>query len=250
MQQTITPGDLMMGDFNMLKLTSATSIVVLLSAVTANAADVGDRKGSLKDEPVYNITTWNGLYAGATLGYASGSSEHFLDRGGDHGTASSDPDGFLVGLTAGYNYQFAPRWVAGVEGDVNFGDISGDENKRIFDGHHWHGGWGPLATLRGRVGYTYGKALIYGTAGIAFMDSDEWVQGNTAPESAYNDGWHTGWVLGAGVEYAFNERWSGKVEYLHIGLGETDGYDGNREAYTFDNDLDIIRVGLNYKINY
>ncbi len=154
----------------------------------------------------------------------------------------------MIGVTAGYNWQL-PYYnlVAGVEGDIAIGDISGDDGKRIYDGHFWYTGWGTMATLRGRLGYAMGQNLFYGTA--AAVDSDEYIIGNTVPESTDTTGWRGGWVVGLGVERQFTDRISGKVEYLHTDFGSNDGHDGNGEPYTFDNTLDMIRVGVNYKMN-
>ena len=60
-------------------------------------------------------------------------------------------------------------------------DITGKDNMNWGDGHHWHTGWGGLLTLRGRVGYEYNsRTLIYGTAGIAAVNSSEYNIGDAA----------------------------------------------------------------------
>jgi hypothetical protein len=40
---------------------------------------------------------------------------------------------------------------------------------------------------------------------------------------------------------------TGKVEYLHMDFGTYKGYSANREDYSFDNRVDLIRTGLNFK---
>ncbi|HHI82697.1 MAG TPA: porin family protein, partial [Rhizobiales bacterium] len=71
--------------------------------------------------------------------------------------------------------------------------------------------------------------------------------GNTAPETAVDDKFRTGWVLGAGAEYAINDRVSGKLEYLHMDFGKYSGFSANNEFFYFKDHVDIIRIGVNYR---
>lgn len=235
----------------MKKLSSLAVILMSVGATSAYAGDLGDRKGSLKDDGAYASSIWQGLYVGATAGYGWGTSELSLDRNdGNHdGVASNDPDGGLLGVTVGYNWRYTDRWIVGLEGDFSIADISGKDQKEVFDGHLWNSGWSSLVTLRGRVGYDLGSNLLYATAGLAMVNSDEFVAGNNPDESADNTGWRTGYALGFGVEHQFTDRLSGKIEYMHVGLFDNDGHDADGDPFTFQNDLDMIRVGVNYKIH-
>ena len=62
-------------------------------------------------------TNWTGFYVGGFLGAAHGRTD--IGFVGDP-TAGNRPwvAGGLGGLEAGYNYQFANKWVVGVEGDI------------------------------------------------------------------------------------------------------------------------------------
>ena len=72
-----------------------------------------------------------------------------------------------------------------------------------------------LGTARGRIGYAFDRFLPYFTAGAAFGD----IKGTVG---AVNDFSATkvGWTGGAGVEYAFIDNWSAKLEYLYVDLGK------------------------------
>jgi outer membrane immunogenic protein len=231
---------------DMLKFGSLTAAAVVLSVSGAHA----DGKYS----PEYN---WVGLYLGGTMGYGLGSSETDYNNtpgvqtpDNQHPWTHNDPSGFLGGITLGYNYRVSNRWIAGVEGDLSMSSISGKDNMNWGDGHHWQTGWGALATLRGRVGYEYdARTLIYGTAGLAGIDSSEYNIGDDETQSSDNRGWKWGWTAGFGVERAFTDRWSGKIEYLHVGLPDNAGYGENDGGYIYKNSLDLVRVGVNYKIN-
>lgn len=230
--------------------------LITVAYLTVTAAHSADLKGKPKaervsaSEPLYEparAPIWHGLYWGASLGYGWGESEHYYRRAGDHGTASTDPSGALGAFTLGYNYMWTPTLLVGIEGDLGLMDISADD-KVVFDGHVYKTSFGPWwGTLRGRVGMRFDRALLYATGGWAFMDVDEVAVGNTPGETAHNKDWRSGYVIGAGVEYALMPGVNAKVEYLHMDFGTYEGYSANREFYTFDNRVDLIRTGLNFK---
>ena len=72
-----------------------------------------------------------------------------------------------------------------------------------------------LGTIRGRVGYAMGAWMPYVTGGFAFGGGTRTT--NIGSQSATAT--HTGYVLGAGVEYAFSPQWTAKLEYQYLNLG-------------------------------
>ncbi len=226
----------------------------------ANAADMGNGPGSLKDTPYVEAAwNWSGFYGGATAGYGGGTSRNYVSPNANnvHGWAENDPDGVLLGGTVGYNYQFAPNWIVGAEADLSWSGMEGQQHKYIYDGHDWSGGWDGFSTIRGRVGYAIGPNLFYGTAGLALLHANETIVGNDADESNFYQGWKVGYVVGAGVEHAFTDRLSGKIEYLFAdGFGSESGptgtVNGNSATQTYIHEvgnISIVRVGVNYKLN-
>ena len=155
----------------------------------------------------------------------------------------------------GYNYQFHPMWVAGVEADiqaagmtgnvscllacgtrliivspptltsaarVNFSDISAGNKLKWF------------GTLRGSVGFTGDKnwAWVYLTGGLAYGEVERSgsvsgtstngsgsIQYNTFTGAYDNSSIRVGWTIGAGVEGKLMGNWSVKAEYLYVDLG-------------------------------
>jgi opacity protein-like surface antigen len=68
-----------------------------------------------------------------------------------------------------------------------------------------------LDTLRGRLGVARGRTLIYATGGGAFTGADVTVcplAGCVSQSKTVS-----GWTVGGGVEYAFLNGWSAKLEY-------------------------------------
>lgn len=221
----------------------------------AEAADLGTHRPQnpqpeyvppiLPDGPVrYN---WSGLYWGLSAGYGWGESTQSYDRNDNHGLASTSPEGFLGSVTLGYNYQTLGGLLIGLEGDLGLMDVSADD-KIVYDGHIYKTSYGPLwGTLRGRAGYAFGQTLLYGTAGLAFMDVDDVSIGNTPGETALNEDFKTGLVIGAGIEQALGSGMSLKLEYLHMDFGTYEGTSANNEDFSFKNDVDLVRAGVNYK---
>ncbi len=229
--------------------------VSLCVLTTANAADI--KGGSLKDTPfVAAAWNWEGLYGGWVAGYGSGESRNWVSANANdaHGWASNNADGVMLGGTVGYNWQYKPNWVLGVEADLSWANMEGTQHLSINDGHEWSGGWDGFATMRGRAGYAFGRTLVYGTGGMALLHTNEVIVGNTAAETNFNQGWHVGYVIGAGVEHMITNKLSVKAEYLHAGgfpewSGDT-GIAGDHNGQTWKHDegnIDIVRAGLNYK---
>lgn len=190
---------------------------------------------------------WLGPYAGASIGYGWGESTQMYRRAGDHGLATLEPDGAAAAITGGYNWMWSPEILYGVEGDLGVINVS-QGTTEVFDGHHWSTSVGSLwGTLRGRAGYIFDSVLAYATAGLAFAYIDDTSIGNTPGETAIETGMRAGWVLGAGVEYPVDPTWTLKAEYLHMDFGNVAGRSANNEAYWFENTVNLLRVGANYR---
>src|SRR5262249_787312 len=116
--------------------------------------------------PMYN---WTGIYVGAHIGAAFG---------GDNGGVTTDPllttghrdAAFMGGGQIGADYQFAPNWVIGVEGQISAMSNSNRTFTNGFDTLRDKSDW--LASVTGRLGYTWGPGMIYAKGGVAFRDNN------------------------------------------------------------------------------
>lgn len=231
-----------------IKYQGAACLVLAFATFSSSAmsADLGGAPAPAWDPPLTsyaNPATWTGMYLGLSGGYGWGQSDH--TRAGDE--VSTDPEGGLAALTLGYNYQMMGGLVLGLEGDVGIMDLNADD-KAVFGNHSFHSEFGPWwATVRGRAGYTFDRTLIYGTGGAAFMGVDETIVGDTPADTARNRDTRSGWVVGGGIERAFAPNMSAKVEYLHMDFGTFNGITENQDAFAFDNKIDLVRAGVNYK---
>jgi outer membrane immunogenic protein len=233
-----------MGGLAMCRLLIAIAVFSITFAQAASAADLPVKAPVVTPAPVYS---WTGFYVGGNVGYGWGTAENNLSfsqpLSGGPGSAtlgaadSNRIKGVIGGLQAGYNWQLAPSWLAGVEADIQASGQKattvyaatitsplGNNPAAITDTNKldWFG------TVRGRLGITSDRWLVYATGGLAYGNVN--VSGNAQP--ANNIGnvanapivWDqsttkVGWTIGAGVENALSSNWSWKIEYLYMDLG-------------------------------
>jgi outer membrane immunogenic protein len=170
---------------------------------------------------------WTGPYIGIHGGYGWGS----FDTVGAL-AQSQEPTGGFGGIQSGYNWQISRNWVVGVEGDSSWGSISQNAGGINVDVD-------AMGTVRARVGYAMNNVLIYGTGGLAWAHADS----NTS--LAIRDQFYLGWTAGVGIEYAFNQRWSLKAEYLYADYGTINDLNGG--AINASLDVSTVKIGLNYR---
>jgi outer membrane immunogenic protein len=183
--------------------------------------------------------TWNGFYVGLNAGYGFGQSA-WTDTLTLDTTGNFRVKGPLVGGTVGYNLQFS-SFVFGLEADFDWSDIKGSSancGSTCQTSNNW------LGTARGRIGYAFDRFMPYFTAGAAFGDiKGTMVGGNDFKATK------VGWTAGTGLEYAFLDHWSAKIEYLYVDLGKTTCNavcsGGDPLSVTFK--TSIVRAGVNYK---
>lgn len=219
------------------------SAALLIAAGAANAADMPAKVMPMKVPPplTYN---WTGFYVGgyygSVVGYAQGRTPALTT-----GDAELSDYGIMVGGTVGYNWQFDPHWLVGVEGDFGWMSLN-----RSFSNWNDFNAVGQKAdgsaTARLRFGYVTGPSLLYVTGGGAFVHLSD-SMGDTT-----NSATKSGWTAGAGIETKLSRSWSAKTEYLYASVGEssfTAMVFGAPTATTFDHhQFHMIKTGLNYKI--
>jgi hemoglobin/transferrin/lactoferrin receptor protein len=197
---------------------------------------------------------WTGLYAGAHYGHVAtdvSGTVTTLAGGTTRETASFSDNGGFGGAQIGYNYQFANQMVIGVETDFSLLDHKGKsstlatESAALISGRHleseteYNLDWS--ATLRGRLGYSFGSLMVYGTGGVGLLQrsgmrtqyasntlSSSTANPNPQPTSTTpyilesDSAVNLGWTAGAGFEWAMAKHWSIKGEYSFADFGEAD----------------------------
>jgi len=231
----------------------ATSAAMLVAA-GAQAADLSYKKPAA---PVYVAPafSWTGFYVGLNAGYAFSNSDSINVSGNPAFAALGVPsyklsrDGFIGGGQIGYNYQM-DQFVVGLEADIQYTDLKKSGVDAFGDRARIETNY--IGTVRARLGFVpMDRTLLYVTGGLAYGDTkmSSSVVGFPALSGSKRDT-SAGWTLGGGVEYAFTNNITAKVEYLYFDLGDNryTVSDGVRAAsYRADNQGSIVRAGINYK---
>jgi len=207
------------------------------------------------------VDNFSGFYGGVHggWGFSDAKSAYAIDDpfntqcGGGWGCAVDvDPDGGFIGFQAGYNFQLGNGFILGIEGDYSFASLHDDAVGT------WGGGATEvildvdrMASIRGRLGMDMGQWMPFITAGWGWMEGDRSAFGQNlcgiSPNCKTEDSnWHSGFVVGGGLEYALTENWRLKAEYRY--------WDGSKETYGIgfgggtDVDLSIhtVQFGVNY----
>ena len=222
----------------MKKLLLAGVSVLALGVIPAKAADLVRRRPPPPPAYVAPVYNWTGFYVGINGGGGFGHSS----LSNAFGATGFNTSGGLAGGTIGYNYQIGQA-VIGIEGDGDWSDIGGSTSSGICAGASCtvRNDW--LATVRGRLGYAYGRFMPYVTGGAAFGDIKTSVAGFGGSTTD-----KVGWTAGGGVEAIINGPWSAKLEYLYVDLGK-----GSCGAVDCGVPTDaslhshVVRVGINYR---
>jgi len=248
-------------------LAAAAVGIAFLAVSDANSADTYPaRQRAQMDRLVSSVQpyNWTGFYVGLNGGYGRGQ----LRNDDPYGIGDIGTKGWTFGATAGYNWQFANRWVLGLETDFNWANIGGSQSRDLCPGcgsfsytetqdvkMPWFG------TTRARLGFLpWQDLMVYATGGAAFAEvksnttsgSNSW-WGSYAYDSSSSD-WKVGWTAGGGAEYALDRNWSIKAEYLYVDIGlrkNCYSYSGfgyaSSSCDTAKLGEHIVRAGLNYK---
>jgi outer membrane immunogenic protein len=162
--------------------------------------------------------------------------------------------GFIGGFDVGCNWQVG-GWVFGVEGDWsatnNSGQAFGIAPFNTLHIHETQERW--VATARGRIGWTWwDKTLVYVTGGGAWtkVDNSAWLTTNPIGANVDHTFRLSGWVVGAGLEYALGYGWSARSEYLYEDFGRNLSVgciNAPQDVSTFRLYNHVVRAGLNYK---
>lgn len=240
----------------MKKLLLASS--ALMFAGTAFAADLPPRLPVKAPLAAPVPFTWTGCYIGAQAGYGRGNkdfanaSDPSLEQDiGPPGAVVRDRiDGGLVGGQLGCNYQFGSNWVIGLEGDYDWSDLKGNVTDPFFGGKNLYAKTDWLASATGRVGYSWDRVLFYAKGGAAWTRDQYEAMVVTAPTFSANES-RSGWTAGFGVEWAFTDNWSAKLEYDHYDFGRRDIILANSGGGTFPanirQQIDTVKVGVNFR---
>ena len=225
----------------------------------------------VKAAPFEARFSWTGCYLGAHVGGAWQRKDAtdpvllvqdgILGAGNTTGTTTVrlNSTGAVYGGQIGCDYQFAPSWVVGVEGAVSAGALRGDtvvplpanagDTARVTVRTDF------IPSLTGRLGYAVDHWLFYGKGGVAWTNDKYSVTGvfTGIPFDAEGLGMRTGWTAGAGVEWAFTNDWSARLEYDYYDFGHSnvlmsDAANAFASIVTYRQSAQMVKLGLNFRV--
>lgn len=239
----------------------------VFSAAGARAADLPSRVEAPAPAPIAAppVFTWIGFYVGLNAGYGWGDEKvgFFIPGTGNFPNVGTlNRSGFVGGAQAGYNWQYGSV-VLGIETDIQYSGMRDRLGPVTLPGGivatatgrtNWYG------TLRPRIGYAFGNTLIFATGGLAYGNNRATLAAVDGAGNNFliaNNSTRVGWTLGGGIEHAFNNNWSVKLEYGYVHLGSKRASapvlnaalvpTGQTATTTFTNNFHTVRAGLNYR---
>jgi outer membrane immunogenic protein len=182
------------------------TIALAALAAPAFGADLGARPYSpAYAAPIYN---WTGCYVGGHIGGAFSASNNF------NGLVLSDNSARLLGgLQVGGDWQFHPNFLIGVEGQYSW--LGKNQLNAAFPGGYiYNNDQRAIASITGRVGWTWGPGLVYVKGGYAYSDNNDTLTLGGVPVGFALDHNHRdGYTVGGGIEYMVGE---GRVSILRF----------------------------------
>ena len=142
------------------------------------------------------------------------------------GAASASASSWVVRGETGYNWQQG-AWVYGLAADIAAMHLNSGANTTLLGvvavpasvnaDIDWYG------TVRGRLGWSSGPLLLYGTGGLAYgrlaLNSSLMTAFTPLSLNAQTSSVRAGWVLGAGVEYLWSPNVVLSLDYQYVDLG-------------------------------
>ena len=235
----------------------------------------GDGKTEPVDESSPRVTSsWTGAYIGAGSGYSIAKNDISVSDGlGGFGpflaggTDNFGYDGGFISFTAGYDYQFRPRFVIGAFADADLSNLSfSDKFRASFEdtsiSESVRGDFKNILMVGGRLGFLATPDTLlfasagYANAGLGDTHISARVNFGEITDSLgavlFGDKRFSGVFIGGGAETRINDAISLKAEYRYLDLGSermTMPLDNGPEIneLKFDPTIQMGRVSINYR---
>ncbi|MFC7703316.1 outer membrane protein [Plastorhodobacter daqingensis] len=186
-----------------------------------------------------------GPYVGASLGWGF-SGDDTVGVGIEGGPVTDygvlENDGVIGGVHAGYRWGYN-NFVFGGEIGLDGSDVGSSAS---VDGVDSSMSINYLLTAKAQAGVqATNDTLLYVTGGVAHGEVDYAVNGDGV--ASINDTTNrTGYVVGAGVEWAWDQSWSIRGEYNYTNLGKYRINDDLGRGTSATPDFHSLRVGVNF----
>ena len=245
------------------RFSGSVALVALAVAGPAVAADMPAKAPVYKATPTVGMAAynWTGFYVGGHAGWGWSDEDWFIPLtpiniaagcpGCPVSAGSQTANDWLAGGQVGINYQVG-SWVWGVEAQASWTRLEGSHGVPPFPVFTDHSKTDFLGTVAARFGAAWDRTLLYVKGGGAWAHDRFWQSTATIPivNSVTDTRW--GWMAGVGVEFAFLDNWSVKVEYDYLDFGtrrETLAATCTGCSFEYDitQTIQLVKVGINYR---
>lgn len=182
---------------------------------------------------------------------------------GSNSANSANVSSWVGGAQAGYNWQRGP-FVYGLETDISAMHLKSEMNTLLplvppssantNANVDWYG------TVRGRLGWTSGPVLFYGTGGLAYgrVELNSSISSSVGPRSlnSQTSAVKAGWVAGGGIEYLWRPNVILNLGYQYVDLGtislaavNTDFSGLLTQSATAHARFSVVTVGLSWRFS-
>jgi outer membrane immunogenic protein len=236
-----------MGDFMKLHLLAGAAALAFASAANA------------QDATVTTASPFAGPYVGIQAGIAqlddrSDDIDYWYDQIG--GLRNSD-HGAQAGLRVGYDAVFGKVLVGALaEGSIGKLNAFGEASSDVTDPHYAIGTrLTHLGSIRGKLGVTDGRLAAFATGGFAFSNAKHRFRATDGGDDTFDSkADRSGYVLGLGMAYAFNNNMSVGVDYSHYEFGSDTNEvlysDGDPSDYFFKQDYKVRSLMLSFNYGF
>lgn len=223
-------------------------VAALIAAVTgaAHAADPVVMPPVVVEPDLFD---WSGLYVG---GFVGGGMASFptVSSPSTHPLDAFDPisaSGWLIGGQIGGDWQI-DNVIVGV---VAEGAWAGIDGSIVTADPEWQASLDWYAALSAKLGFAVNRAQLYGKAGVAGVGVTLTGIDNVASTTATASNTNLGFLLGAGVEFAVNDRVSIFAEGNWIGTAAAN-YDitgtGFHSVESVSPGVGVAKIGVNFRM--
>lgn len=215
------------------KLLCSLGIVMGLTIATITPSTAADP--FYKTSQHNAIFNWNGIYAGANIGYALGD----IDYSAGGATINVEPRGYTLSGVLGYNMHFQSNLILGIEADLGYAEV--DRTTAIAPGIGLNGGIDYFTTVRGRLGYSFGTWMVHVNGGWAGAHLVSNITGT--PFSA--DEFISGWAYGVGAEFALTQNLWLTADWQRLDFSGSQNFGPG--SVNADSKIDILKAGVKYR---
>jgi outer membrane immunogenic protein len=209
------------------------------------------------------VFSWTGFYIGGNVGGAWQQGNVSDTLLGVTFTNSNNNGVFIGGGQVGFNYQIS-NFVWGIEFDADWAANNNNNGVgvitpvgliQVSSNNRW------VSTAAARFGVAFDRVLLYGKAGGGWVGANNFTITNLTTgvqlTGLNNNNTTTGWLLGAGVEWAFAQNWTVKIEYDYLGLNSrsivvpfNSPFLAGDVFTTGNRNVQMAKVGFNYLFNW